>query len=365
MGIPIFLKKSICRAGCILLIVPLLLCCALRSGASYHDRELDGQMSASGITVDGVQVYAYDENGAKYDLRSIWVEFDPGNWSIEYKKDLTERINAIDGVKSTGFDGWTSSFGKSIGGLIYIQPPYDKYQLIYDGLKAFPELIFINRCYLNSGNARSTYGDVDRDGSVTAADARLILRAAVRLEKISKDDDLFYCADIDSDGELTARDARFTLMMAVGLEDEELKKALFGHYSVPELLDYLAAIPYDPDKASDPLDGTDLIALSVLSDKLTDDHADLITDEISGRRGSAVYRMSLIEICTSKKIRLDKEKVTALLTDRTSDAVIRQNLVIYCGEFADEYRDVLAELTDDPDEYVAHWAGEFIGNSDS
>ena len=40
-------------------------------------------------------------------------------------------------------------------------------------------------------------GDVDRDGSVTAADARLALRTAVGLEKT--DADMIRCADADRD----------------------------------------------------------------------------------------------------------------------------------------------------------------------
>ena len=58
-------------------------------------------------------------------------------------------------------------------------------------------------------------GDVDRDGSVTAADARLILRASVGLETIANR----WLADLDGDSAVTAADARLALRMSVGLED--------------------------------------------------------------------------------------------------------------------------------------------------
>ena len=59
-------------------------------------------------------------------------------------------------------------------------------------------------------------GDLDGDGSVTAADARLVLRAAVGLETFDADQ-TFY-ADVDYDKAVTAADARLVLRAAVGLE---------------------------------------------------------------------------------------------------------------------------------------------------
>lgn len=63
-------------------------------------------------------------------------------------------------------------------------------------------------------------GDVDGDGKITAADARLALRASVGLETL--DGLQSDCADADADGVITAADARAILRASVGLE--ELKK---------------------------------------------------------------------------------------------------------------------------------------------
>ena len=62
-------------------------------------------------------------------------------------------------------------------------------------------------------------GDVDRDGKVTASDARLALRAAVGLETF--DDETTDIADADRDEKITASDARLILRAAVGLEDRK------------------------------------------------------------------------------------------------------------------------------------------------
>ena len=60
-------------------------------------------------------------------------------------------------------------------------------------------------------------GDIDRDGAITAADARLALRAAVELEHyegLTAD-----IADADRNGAITSADARLILRAAVELED--------------------------------------------------------------------------------------------------------------------------------------------------
>ena len=67
------------------------------------------------------------------------------------------------------------------------------------------------------GVTAETIGDLDRDGAVTASDARLALRAAVGLERF--DEVLTDLADTDRDGAVTAADARQILRAAVGLED--------------------------------------------------------------------------------------------------------------------------------------------------
>lgn len=61
-------------------------------------------------------------------------------------------------------------------------------------------------------------GDVNGDGNVTAADARMTLRAAAQLDKISEIEE--YRADVNGDGRITAADAREILNRSAGADDE-------------------------------------------------------------------------------------------------------------------------------------------------
>ena len=64
----------------------------------------------------------------------------------------------------------------------------------------------------------SVKGDIDGDGKISAADARLVLRMSVGLEKIDM------TADVDDDGKVSAADARLILRVSVGLENIEDNK---------------------------------------------------------------------------------------------------------------------------------------------
>ncbi|MBR3596380.1 MAG: InlB B-repeat-containing protein [Clostridia bacterium] len=61
------------------------------------------------------------------------------------------------------------------------------------------------------------WGDIDLDGSVSSADARLALRNSVGLEDIKGR--AFHWGDIDADGIMSSADARNILRMSVALED--------------------------------------------------------------------------------------------------------------------------------------------------
>ena len=62
-------------------------------------------------------------------------------------------------------------------------------------------------------------GDVDFDGNITAADARLALRRAVELETYAPGSPEFIACDVDKADGVTAADARLILRAAVELED--------------------------------------------------------------------------------------------------------------------------------------------------
>lgn len=88
------------------------------------------------------------------------------------------------------------------------------------------------------------FGDIDDDGKVTAADARIALRHAVGLEEIASSTDMIY-ADMDFDGKVTAADARAILRCSVDLDP------LFKE--VPEGKEIVIAKTEDPvDEEIDP-----------------------------------------------------------------------------------------------------------------
>ena len=89
---------------------------------------------------------------------------------------------------------------------------------------------------LYSARERWKPGDVDLSGDVTAADARLALRAAVGLETYGADSLEFQSADVDFDFAVTAADARLILRAAVGLD-------LLFYSKFPD------GVPYDVSKA--------------------------------------------------------------------------------------------------------------------
>lgn len=61
----------------------------------------------------------------------------------------------------------------------------------------------------------SVTGDLDSDGKVTAADARLLLRASAKIDNLSGA--FAIAADVNLDGKITAADARKTLLVAANM----------------------------------------------------------------------------------------------------------------------------------------------------
>ena len=89
------------------------------------------------------------------------------------------------------------------------------------------QAFYVDRSFTNVINAaglsfknlpKITYpaGDVNKDGKVTADDARLILRAAAGM--ILFDDELKRLADVNGDGKITPEDARAVLRQSAGLK---------------------------------------------------------------------------------------------------------------------------------------------------
>ena len=82
--------------------------------------------------------------------------------------------------------------------------------------------LFVLASPVNAAETTSTHlGDVDLDGWVTAADARLCLRYSVYLEDLVYEQSL--AADVDGNGGVSAVDAREILRFSVGYESQYIK----------------------------------------------------------------------------------------------------------------------------------------------
>ena len=76
-------------------------------------------------------------------------------------------------------------------------------------------------------NAVRIMGDIDNNGSVTAGDARLILRYSVELESFTAENIIY--ADVDFNNRITASDARTALRTSVSLEEEQKYAFVITH----------------------------------------------------------------------------------------------------------------------------------------
>lgn len=106
-------------------------------------------------------------------------------------------------------------------GKITAEPTYEK-----DGVKTFTCSVCKATKAEKVPKLVKTYtsGDIDGDGKISAADARLALRRSVGLENYKEGSDAFLACDVDFDGKVSAADARLILRASVGLEDPTLWK---------------------------------------------------------------------------------------------------------------------------------------------
>lgn len=82
--------------------------------------------------------------------------------------------------------------------------------------------MFFHECSEYHITEKYSYGDINNDGNINAADARLVLRTAAKLETMTPAK--FLAADITRDYSITAADARIILRVAAQLESIEIYK---------------------------------------------------------------------------------------------------------------------------------------------
>ncbi|MCR5782358.1 MAG: dockerin type I repeat-containing protein [Clostridia bacterium] len=122
----------------------------------------------------------------------------------------------------------------------------------------------------NPGGATTNQlGDVDGDGKVSSADARLALRASVQLESYPVNSAQFRAADVDKNGTIEPSDARSILRASVGLEQLNDSPAVQNKGSLNILPDSITlskgGIAFVPIEADFP-DGYDTLSYACSSD---------------------------------------------------------------------------------------------------
>lgn len=83
-------------------------------------------------------------------------------------------------------------------------------------------IVLISIIAIVGAKTTNSIGDINADGTVSAADARLALRASVGLEKLT--DTQFKSADVNNDSKVTAADARTILRVSVGLDKFDIQE---------------------------------------------------------------------------------------------------------------------------------------------
>lgn len=132
-----------------------------------------------------------------------------------YCKDCGAKTAAGTVIKATGAHTWDA--GKVTKEASIGVPGVKTYTCTVCGNTKTEEIPALTQSY--------TPGDVDEDGKITTADARLALRRSVNLEDYKEGSPKFLACDVDFDGKVTAADARLILRASVGLEDPSLWKA--------------------------------------------------------------------------------------------------------------------------------------------
>lgn len=172
-------------------------------------------------------------------------------------------------------------------------------------------------------------GDMDDNGDITAADARIILRAAARLEKL--DEDHAKRADTNRDGILTAADARLTLRVAAQLDtfgeeptEEQPSETEPQPVSYPDAVQafmdgkyYINGIVNTSGSVS--VSGTDLLNIKMAVDG---NNFEIIMDETDP------VRLSLATLRGKKYLKTIDEKGRKMYTELTKDLIDFINTVL-------------------------------------
>ncbi len=128
-------------------------------------------------------------------------------------------------------------------------------------------------------------GDLNKDGKITAADARIALRLSVNLEE--GNEFINYAADIDGDNVVTSADARILLRIAVGLENYSIDDLMNIPTSKIEILGTYQKALKEAAKAK--LGYTKAVKSSLVSSDINKAHANKIESLAMSKSENQTY----------------------------------------------------------------------------
>ncbi len=165
------------------------------------------------------------KNGEDADYSTKTVDFDGTSYKTYYNTDGS--IAVISGSTADSITSGENNYGNT--------EVYDNTALpMFSAITIDGNLLYVNGFKVNGDKTQKTdrfaiekdiidymTGDVNGDGKVSAADARLALRYSVGLENLTVK--AVKAADVDRSASVTASDARTILRVSVGLEAFEKK----------------------------------------------------------------------------------------------------------------------------------------------
>ncbi len=160
--------------------------------------------------IDGIPVVAIEKNAFTHTAYMIGVVIPETIDEVSY--DVFSKCYSLEWIEVQGkLTSFSSTAFDNLRSHVAVFGPVDAFaekSAQYCGLRYFSEEIQL--------------GDINTDGVITAADARLTLRISSRLEPVCTRAEAF--ADMTKDEKVTAADARIILRIAAKLESIEIYK---------------------------------------------------------------------------------------------------------------------------------------------
>ena len=234
-----------------------------------------------------------------------------------------------------------------------------------EALENNPMVLLIDRLSRGSSTEPAVLGDVDGDGEITAADARLALRCSIELEKYERGSREFRSADVGSDGEVTASDARAILRVAIELDTETaLRGADWAQEEATLLSMSFDELAREVDSwGDDTVNGVLILEAQAIAAKIHDVPVERLNDIITSEKSTYNLKNIVLEACDNEKdpVLLDYDALEKEMKDPGNPNTYRCAILCYLDHYytyaeKTELIETLEALTGDGDDLVRSYA---------